>query len=166
MPEKTTKSSLILLLAIPGCCSVCACCLGSQPVAMRTHALPSASSVAELDQQFGGLTSRLPLIPSTYLVVVGRAGARAGLGSVDRRRPCSRGTCPRIRIKACSTQAFAAARRHLGEVLSAFEFFDAGALQEALDHVPGVQHPTPEGPVGAQPHIGLQGEGTSVSLGA
>ena len=71
--------------------------------------------------------------------------------------------CPQV--PACFMQAFAAARRHLGEVLSAFEFFDAGALQEALDHVPGVLHPTPESSVGAHSCTGLRGEGTSISLG-
>lgn len=35
-------------------------------------------------------------------------------------------------------------------MLSAFEFFDEAALGLALDHVPGLQHPIPDQPVGAK----------------
>ena len=48
---------------------------------------------------------------------------------------------------APALQAFHAARQHVGEALSAFEFFDEAALHIALDHVPGLQHPTPSQPV-------------------
>jgi FAD/FMN-containing dehydrogenase len=49
---------------------------------------------------------------------------------------------------ALALQAFHAARQHVGEAISAFEFFDEAALHIALDHVPGLQHPTPRQPVG------------------
>lgn len=35
----------------------------------------------------------------------------------------------------------------MGEALSAFEFFDEAALDVALRHVEGLQHPTPDQPV-------------------
>lgn len=54
-----------------------------------------------------------------------------------------------LRLPTCAgTQAYRAARRHLGEALSAFEFFDEAALGVALDHVHGLQHPIPDKPVG------------------
>lgn len=52
---------------------------------------------------------------------------------------------------ASALQAFHAARQHVGEALSAFEFFDEAALHIALDHVPGLQHPTPSQPVRVTP---------------
>jgi hypothetical protein len=55
---------------------------------------------------------------------------------------------------APALQAFHAARQHVGEALSAFEFFDEAALDVALRHVPGLEHPTPDQPVIQQAPLG------------
>jgi hypothetical protein len=41
------------------------------------------------------------------------------------------------------------ARRHLGEILSAFEFLDRAALQMTLQQLPNIQNPLPESDVSA-----------------
>ena len=85
-----------------------------------------------------------------------------GLGRRDRGAQLEQLTRPMLCISLCSKstavpaetdllapaqQAFHAARQHVGEALSAFEFFDEAALDVALQHVPGLQHPTPNQPV-------------------
>ena len=39
------------------------------------------------------------------------------------------------------------ARRHLGEILSAFEFLDRAALKMTLQQLPNIQNPLPESDV-------------------
>ena len=46
-------------------------------------------------------------------------------------------------------QVFMSARKHLGEILSAFEFLDQAALQMTLRNLPAIQNPLPESDVGA-----------------
>ena len=47
------------------------------------------------------------------------------------------------------SQVFVAARRHLGEILSAFEFLDREALAMTLDQLPNVTDPLPATDVSA-----------------
>ena len=49
----------------------------------------------------------------------------------------------KIQCKAVLLQVFMSARRHLGEILSAFEFLDRQALAMTLEQLPNIQDPLP-----------------------